>query len=904
MAYENIQITYPNFCLGMQLGTFCTINTAGASHILRVKTDAGSIIKDYTLSSNLTGDLKALEYVGPLDHVGSLDTATFFTMEKISSSQCKIKRWELDENDSELQLKQTITKNTGGGYYYDALGMSVEHYRTGFSTSTTSGVLYIDVTSKKRMAIGDKLALGPSSDVTNLYAFEYATISGISGNRIYFDSPIQNEYITGDDICYYKYFYVVSALGYLGDTSRGSLIKLNANDGSYVEINTDGMYQSTNVSRWSGYVEAVTCVVGNNAVFVRPYDSYQVWKSMYLNNTRADKATVIPVEDIVFDEYVVHKLSNRTVRRDDNGVWANYPWGEYNYQADTLLPYTNAVNLYLYKSKLIGQAEDTTIYVKVVDQFGVGLLGKDVQLYKSGDNGAAFDPISGLVTTDANGEASIDYTSGNSYDGHSSITARTDGSSVVATGSQYVWNANNIITDLSKEMEMSLEQFINIFAMGTNIRQLSQWVDIDMSVWGRTFYTTPGGDWRNPSPYSGQVNTYLPTLIVGANDGPSASMAMGWAPGEDDPPSFENRITQVLDYEGFGYFRQLDDDFDSINNFVKQIGRYIETPTWSGAVLPDSELQISQLKLSYHTHWVSGTAYDYLWTEVSANQFIFVEDAIPKFWSEKNPIDTTIWIRLRPFAYDLNPATLKFFVKESWYAGDTGYVDFTEYCTITTFDAGGGIDGLDVLCTPPNDFHHNSVIYVHIEVYDSAPTPNFIYVDYWFVIIPDYRHPYLDNLNPARDQELVPVDTNVYFEIKDRGVGVDIDTLELYVNSRSVTPTNIERVNGKHYKITYDPTNDFYFNKEITVAVRVQDLSEFQNILVDSYRFYTTDSTDVWFTGFNPGICKRGFPRFADVEFLVLGYGSGVDIATLRVQVHKYDVSDKVTVLPVVYRIS
>jgi hypothetical protein len=27
---------------------------------------------------------------------------------------------------------------------------------------------------------------------------------------------------------------------------------------------------------------------------------------------------------------------------------------------------------------------------------------------------------------------------------------------------------------------------------------------------------------------------------------------------------------------------------------------------------------------------------------------------VPKFWSEKNPTDTNIWIRLRPFAFSLN----------------------------------------------------------------------------------------------------------------------------------------------------------------------------------------------------------------------------------------------------------
>jgi len=67
-------------------------------------------------------------------------------------------------------------------------------------------------------------------------------------------------------------------------------------------------------------------------------------------------------------------------------------------------------------------------------------------------------------------------------------------------------------------------------------------------------------------------------------------------------------------------------------------------------------LQLSQTYISRHLS--SGHKDD-----VDIDQFKFIEDAIPAFWSEKNSVETNIWIRLRPFAYSLNQSTLIFRVR-------------------------------------------------------------------------------------------------------------------------------------------------------------------------------------------------------------------------------------------------
>ena len=329
--------------------------------------------------------------------------------------------------------------------------------------------------------------------------------------------------------------------------------------------------------------------------------------------------------------------------------------------------------------------------------------------------------------------------------------------------------------------------------------------------------------------------------------------------------------------------------------------------------------------MSKHSFWVDGSHTLTLDTNVSIDQFIFVEDAVPGFWSEKNPRETDIWIRMRPFAFSLNGDTLKFFVREVWTVDDqhydTGYYNVidrygwppnNERVTLEYFDAGGGVLGIEFTYDNPDIYHHNALVYVHIEIYDTAAEPNFIYTDYWFRIIPDYKSPYLESENPDREEDQVALDTGLYFEIKDDGEGVDIDTLEVYLNSRIVyhalQPYNpntvVEKVNLNHYKVTIDLPYDLQYGKNYSVGVRVNDISDNKNILRDGYRFYTRHSEVPWFTDFDPKLCKRGMPRFKDVSFLVLGAGDGVDEQTIRLQVHDKDVTDKSTILPVIYRVS
>ncbi len=904
---ENVHFKYPNFCLGPQDGTFCSINQDDATTIMRIKNETGGLIADYSLSSNIINELIHLEYVGPSDITEVMDGLTFFTVEKISSSKCIIKRYETRASSNQLNLKQQIVKYTTGLYYYDIRAAAIENYERTFTLHNPGGINYLEISSSSRIGIGTRLFLGPSTDSDNPGAGESVLVTSVVGTTLYFTPNLAYQYVIGNKISFYSDTYLISNLGMGGDTSRGTIFKIDSDNGTVNDVNTNKVYRNVDTARWCVPSQTIAAVAGDNMLFINPYSSYYNWRSMYLNNLEDNNYDTFTIHDVLFEDtanYPIYLLATKKTTRDDSGNRSTEDWGSwYNYIENTLTPYSNSIEIHVEpEAIMIGENDTTTLYVKVIDQFGVGLSGKNVEVsVDSGDLGAVLDPLDGKVTTDINGEASVGYTSGETYEGVSIIKCKTDGS-LPATGSQYVWNSIRIFSIITASNYGKLDTVVSGGSGDLQTFAFAAEISSEGMMIARSFFTNPGGDWKQGGAGTSQVPTYLPDLIVGAGEGPVYTFT---APDPPNPTEFDpmpNTIHQVEDFDSEQRLKQLK-NYKVLTESVGGVFNYEEPYSILQQIKESYDLQISQLKLSTHTYWVSGTAYDYLWTYTTLDQFIFVQEAVPVFWSEKNPIETNIWLRLRPFAFSLSPSSLKFYVREVWYGGDTGYVDVSSQITTATFDAGGGVLGVEVTYDPSQDFHHNAVVYVFFEIYDTAPSPNRITTNYWFIEIPDYKAPYLENLSPSREQSNVSVDTDIYFEIKDDGAGVDIDSLEITVNSRIIIPTTIVKVSDNYYKVTCTPSTNFFFGKRIEVGVMVDDLSGYNNWLNDRYAFYTVESDDVLFTEFLPGACKEGLSRFIDVSFTALGTGSGVDRDTLRLQVRDKDVTDESNIVPIIYRL-
>jgi hypothetical protein len=943
MAHENIRLKQPNFCIGPQAGTICTIDTTNPTTILRVKNTTGATIIDLSLSSNILNDDIRVEYVGPNNLSDVVDDLTFFTFEKVSNTSCMVKRWATRMAYSELLLKEQVIKSTTGNEHYNALDFAVEYYYRHF-TRPNENYNYLEMDSTANVKNGTRLFFGPSTDTDNIGATEAGVVSHIinhiDGKRVYLTAPLKYQYAIGDLITFYSHVYIYSSVGYAGDTTRGSLFKIDAYTWDTVEIDAKAFYKKVTASRWCPMVGGIASIVNANMLFVRPYDYYLNWRSMFMNNILDDKNTIFPVYDVIFDNFSIYKLQKRTTLQEDDGTETTYFWSTYNFQQDSLLPYTASMTTWLEKSILIGYHQNVDIYTQVRDQFHVGLRDVYVSFYKQGDDEALYDPLSGNVTTDLNGKTSINYRSGSIYKGHTEISAKATGGSTSA-GSAFIWAWNNVIS-------LPETDPVNILAwqvIWDYYRLRFKQINMTYMVWKpdlsgesgewalprfnfigcKSFFTTPGGHWgpgdkvEDYEPDYGQYSTpetileWLPMLYRGEDQIDGIAMptggygfTSGW-PWDDLPQSPQpyfigNNITLFNDIEAESKAKTLTDfllypkDGGVTSGYVPRI-RVLQPEE-------DGNGQISQLKLSLHTHWVDGQPYDELWTYSNIDQFIFVEDAVPKFWSSKNPIETNIWIRLRPFAFSLDNETLRMWVREDSYAGDTGYIEVTDLVDIVNFDAGGGSLGIELDYDPPQDFKYGSTVYVRIEVYDTAYIPNFVYVEYWFKVIPDYKAPFILNMNPDHGDIDVPVDKPIYLEIEDYGTGIDRSTLEILINSRRMDPdyVTVEEVSRYHYNITYTPPEGLYFSKSYKITAKVQDTSPRQNAMNSSYEFFTADSTGVLITDPTPGPCKGGMARFEEVSALVLGDGNGVDKGTIRMQVYNRDINPRV--VPIVYRIS
>jgi len=436
-----------------------------------------------------------------------------------------------------------------------------------------------------------------------------------------------------------------------------------------------------------------------------------------------------------------------------------------------------------------------------------------------------------------------------------------------------------------------------------------------------SFFSSQGGNWapkyhssRNRMDLLSYYGIYLGTeqglsyidgevdgglTLAGAFEGPPTPVEYADRPHNISKKSIANRVTVLEDKISRLRILSVAEYFlvyRGVNGSAPFLGL-------SQRPLAQHMVQLSQLYHSRHSYWMDSIYSSHINTNTRLNQFIFVQDAIPAFWSKKNPIDTKVWLRLRPFAASLDAATLIMKIRQESYLEDTGYIDISNVVIKEGFDAGGDLLGVEVTYFSPVYFNHNAIIYIYLSIRDVVG--NLIKIEYWFTTVQDYLGPYLDNLSPGINQADVPINTSISFDILDGGTGVDIDTFEMNVNSLIVVPTIINKVTDKYYRVEYFPASSFMNGKEVVVSVHVADRAAIPNWLHYGYKFYTKEGSDVIIVDEFPSKCVRGISRFSDVSFIALDGGSGVDKEKLRLQIHDLDVTDHpyTTILPIIYRV-
>jgi len=1050
--YENIFNSTANFCVGPQSGTFCTVDYTTTPPLMHVKNSVGTIIRSYTFSPSAVlssypyflGDYEfvSIVYIGPSNQTSYYDGAIFYTLERagdvevssvdgivVNYTKNVIRKWVIDSSNFSLVLQLSYVKESDDVYFYNGASFSVRHFNYSLDGSLPVGSDVITLPSTEDLAKYDTVLIGPSGDVTNMGSVEEAYIHSIDGNDVTLRTysgytPTKYEYLSGDPITIFKDILLFSDSPMVVNDgivtgnleSHGYLYSLSQSSyGRVSRVEMSGIFSGVIASVWNPYFDCLTFNKGNNLIHLDVRD-YKPIKSQVVKNTKNDRTTQIGIYALAVQDYDIYKLQkNASYVSEGKDVFIEWP--TYNYVPDSLVPYTSTVTHYL-SNCVLGYQGVTNLTVIVRDQFGVGLINKNVFITVKDESNISLTPYQDIVT-DANGRCVIQCVTNGVFEGLAKIELKVDGAST-SNGSEYIYEYVRITIKPYFYFNFNLISTEVFYTDNISVLSEDSFCQ-DTYITCQTRVSSPGGDWKwngvwvdsvhmlyepeyshigNSSYAAGRYSQiFNPIAITGGAKydavlsfdckvssiyslGTSGQVEIGSSTGVDsyelysdvsyfvDQVSTEYVTVEIplytmasagstidLDnivrfrfywYAAFGtvltlyyknvkikrkitiealncvssyntsnlimsvyqpMFNQIETDMGDIVNLEADVTLPITNLLQTNSMMEeyntyitdylttDDVVRVSQNYISRHID------YGNIVSSV-LNQYVFIQEAVPAFWSEKNMTYVDYWIRLRPFAYSLNPDSLIIEVYEDSYLGVSEVLDITSFGTIELYDAGSGLLGIDFSYKFTEPFHNNALVYIEVTVYDEAAVPNLLDISYWFKIIADYGMPYLDALCPSINEVDVKVDVDITFDLNDLGEGVDIDTLEVYINNRSITVVYEEYSPG-NFHITYSSEDNFNYSEKVSVFVKVSDRSDNENTLHDGWVFYCIDSSGPWFDsdGVIPGKCLEGVSRVdTDISMQVYAVNdTGLDYNSIKLEIGGKHRSAVIT--PIVYRL-
>jgi len=907
MAYENIEITAKNFCIGPQSGAYYTLTNVGTHHVVYVKNNDGLLVDTYTITPSNAIDYEVEDcicgftYIGAINQSNPANDLLFYSLESIKYIDCEgcgyrlrvdvyddiygcplcgisnkdylkhnpemvyyisfIKRWVMNNDLKTFNLESTIEKvssTISGTNNYEAVGFAVETIDLEFQDDTVRNTGYINLVTTSGIKKYDTMMLGPSTDNDNFNEVEYVSVHSVAEHKVEITTreayvPTKNEYVSGDNAIILSYIYLMCKSRHI-NTQKGYLYKLDPNNyGAILEVNRNYVFNSTDTLIWYKPYRCIAMAIKSQLLFIDPYLNYIYSKSVKLFNCFDNDIHETYAMDVVGSSF--YMLQRKTIRRYDDGTVERFSWSTYNYNIESLIPSSSSVSI-ISDIRVLRVGLTCNITVGVKDQFNISLIHKNI-LFTTDTEFISFDPLDGVCITDINGEATIKITLNSAnLNEYFTVFVRVDGANT-NLGSGYIWNKINFFINYEKEESYLIDIRPYYDVVVDNVEEWwPQYSEHIISVEQQLNYHSIE---LRPAMVRREFQTEVCGIRLEDNKSP-------WG-----------KVTSYL-YHEF-----------SVQNPIKNINIDVINNT-------QDILYLDSLVVSRHF------PADVNKVSVDIYQFDFVSEAHPTFYSSKNTYNTYIWIVLRPNAYSLDITTLSFKIKEISYAGKMDWVDITSELVVNTFGSSPAPLGLEIMWDNTIPFHHGGVVTVFIEVYDTAPIPNRIEICYWFTIVPDYVSPYVINELPARNSTDVSIYTDISFDIIDVGAGVDKNSIEVFVKGRQVRNLVITDIyTGVH--VSFDPEMEFLYSDILDIAVYANDLSENKNSMVDRWVLYCMESIPPWFNNGNffPKQCSKGINLNTNVGIQVYGVGGGINLNSIEFSV---DESKRDTVItPIIYRI-
>ncbi|MCF7919021.1 MAG: tandem-95 repeat protein [Candidatus Cloacimonetes bacterium] len=209
--------------------------------------------------------------------------------------------------------------------------------------------------------------------------------------------------------------------------------------------------------------------------------------------------------------------------------------------------------------------------------------------------------------------------------------------------------------------------------------------------------------------------------------------------------------------------------------------------------------------------------------------------------------------------------------------------------------------GYQVTILPYHPFNYNTLVTVLINATATDSIPMSPY-SYNFRTINDVIPPSISAWDPHDVQTDVPVDTDIYFQIKDLRSGVDTTSVQVMIDSVMYDPTHDSFVYGDvpdGYSVTITPPP---FGSEQLVNISITGADNLGNTVYNSYSFTTeitsADSTAPFLWDINPDNGAVNIPLSGEyISFYVFDSDPGVDMSTIRLRKNGVNVTSSATIV-------
>ncbi|MDP8321831.1 MAG: tandem-95 repeat protein, partial [Candidatus Stygibacter australis] len=326
---------------------------------------------------------------------------------------------------------------------------------------------------------------------------------------------------------------------------------------------------------------------------------------------------------------------------------------------------------------------------------------------------------------------------------------------------------------------------------------------------------------------------------------------------------------------GYRYTLDLPGDFDNNESVTVTIYAIDESGNES------LESYILHVTFVYETYTTAWAPYPNQ-TNVNVNTTIFFE--ILNMVDSVYVDSTTILVRIQ----EQGVATPQL------YTYDNNNVDIQP-----RYNAFNELTGYQVTIIPVYPFGYNNLVNVRIDATNSLGEDMETDI-YSFTTWNDETAPYISDRNPASNEEDVALDSPISFWVTDERSGVDISTMEVYVNSNVDSILFMEQ----DALFTYEPIDDGYavtvnmpipFGSEELINVEIIAYDNLGNQRLDSYHFTTVidseDETPPFLWSISPENGATNLPLDTEISFYVYDFDPGVDPTTIDLRVNATNIN-------------